>query len=325
MRLLLRKPDLRLGFGLLAVLFLLVAGSFAQQTRAQTKPQSPVPLPVPFTPIVDNANVIDAATRERLESIYRNLKERANIEYAVLTVESTGEQDIFDFSLAVARGWGIGPKDGEKAGLLLVVAIQDRKYFTQVSDHLEGDLPDGLVGQIQRERLVPAFRRQQYSAGIFNTIQAYVATLAHKRGFSIEGIDQNSAYRPGEPASGVQIREAPQSKLSSICCTAGGIIFVIILVSIISRGGGGRGGGGGRRRRGWDGGGLLEGLLLGQILSGALSGGRSSGKDWSGGFGGGFGGSGGWGGGGSSGGGGGFGGGFGGGGSFGGGGAGGSW
>jgi uncharacterized protein len=317
LRLLLKKPDLRLRLqlGVVALLFLL-----APAVYAQTKPQSPVPLPVPFTPIVDNANVIDAQTRERLESIYRNLKERANIEYAVLTVPTTGEQDIFDFSLAVARGWGIGPKDGEKAGLLLVAAIQDRKYFTQVSDHLEGDLPDGLVGTIQRERLVPEFRRQDYSAGILNTIQAYAATLAQKRGFSIEGIDQSYAYREEQPPSGIRV--APQTRLSSVCCTVGGIIFVVIVLSLISRGGGGRGGGG-RRRRGWGGGGLLEGILLGQILGGGFgSGRRSSSSDWGGGFGGGFGGSSGWGGGG---GGGGFGGGFGGGGSFGGGGAGGSW
>ncbi|MFN2404461.1 MAG: YgcG family protein [Pyrinomonadaceae bacterium] len=311
-----KKPDLRLRFqfGVVALLFLLTPAVYAQ-----TRPQSPVPLPVPFNPIVDNANVIDAQTRERLESIYRNLKERANIEYAVLTVPTTGEQEIFDFSLAVARGWGIGPKDGEKAGLLLVVAVQDRKYFTQVSDHLEGDLPDGLVGTIQRQRLVPEFRRQDYSAGILNTIQAYVATLAQKRGFSIEGIDQSYAYREEQPPSGIRV--APQTKMSSICCTVGGIIFVVILVSLISRGGGGRGGGG-RRRRGWGGGGLLEGLLLGHVLSGALGGGRRSGSNGGGGFGGGFGGSSGWGGGG---GGGGFGGGFGGGGSFGGGGAGGEW
>ena len=313
MRLLLKKPDLRLRrhFGVVALLFLLTPAA----VYAQAKPQSPVPLPVPFTPIVDNANVIDAQTRERLESIYRNLKERADIEYAVLTVPTTGEQDIFDFSLAVARGWGIGPKGGDKAGLLLVVAIQDRKYFTQVSDHLEGDLPDSLVGIIQRERLVPEFRRQNYSAGILNTIQAYVATLAQKRGFSVEGIDQSFAYREEQPSSGVRIREAPQSKLSTVCCTVGGIIALIVLV-VISRGGGG--GGGRRRRRGWNSGGLVEGLILGHILSGGFGGGRSSG---SGGFGGGFGGgSSGWGGGG-----GGFGGGFGGGGSFGGGGAGGSW
>jgi uncharacterized protein len=310
----LKKPGSRLCLciGALALLFLLLPGA----ALAQVKPQSPVPLPVPFTPIVDNANVIDAQTRERLESIFRNLKERANIEYAVLTVPTTGDQEIFDFSLAVARGWGIGPKDGEKAGLLLVVAVQDRKYFTQVSDHLEGDLPDSLVGIIQRERLVPAFKQQKYSEGIYNTIQAYVATLAQKRGFSIEGIDQRFAYRAQEqPDRNIEIGQSPRSGRFITCCGMLVILGILIAVSIGSRGGprGGRRGGGG-----WGGGNWLTALLLANLASNIGSGGRSRGSSgWGGGFGGGgFGG---------GGGGGGFGGGFGGGGSFGGGGAGGSW
>jgi uncharacterized protein len=303
---------MRLGLGVLALLYLLLPGVAAD---AQTRPQSPVPLPVPFTPIVDNANVIDAATRERLESIFRNLKERANIEYAVLTVPTTGDRDIFDFSLAVARGWGIGPGDGEKAGLLLVVAIQDRKYFTQVSDHLEGDLPDGLVGQIQRERLIPAFKQQRYSEGIFNTIQAYVATLAQKRGFSVDGIDQRFAYRAQEPDGNIEVRQGSRYGWVATCCGALVILGILIAVSLGSRGGP-RGGG----RGGWGGGGnWLTALLLANLAGNLSSGGRSrSSSGWGGGFGGGgFGGGGG--------GGGGFGGGFGGGGSFGGGGAGGSW
>src|SRR2546425_4312873 len=178
-----------LGF-ICALLFLTFPGSAAAETA-----KSPIPLPSPFTPVVDYAKVIDPETRSKLESIYVNLKERANIECAVVTVDTTGDQDIFDYSLAVARGWGIGSKGGDKAGLLLLVAIKDRKYFTQVSDHLEGDLNDGLVGQIQRERLVPQFKRGNYSQGIYDTVQTYIATLAEKRGFNIEGIDKRYAYR----------------------------------------------------------------------------------------------------------------------------------
>ena len=277
------------------ILVYLASGVCAQQTK------SPVPLPVPFTPIVDYANVIDATTRQKLEAIFVNLKQRGQIEFAVLTVPTTGEVDIFDYSLAVARGWGIGAKDGDKAGLLLVVAINDRKYFTQVSDHLEGDLPDGVVGQIQRERLVPQFRKQNYGQGIYDTIQAYVATLAEKRGFSVEGIDQRYAYRG---PSNEKIIKAPERKLLSTCCTILIIAFVI-MAFLGSRGGPGRGSRGGGGWLGW--------LLLNSLLSGG--GGRSS---WGGS-------SSGWSGGGFGGGGGGFGGGFGGGGSFGGGGAGGSW
>jgi uncharacterized protein len=290
LRLRFRKPDSAwISLGVLALLF-----SLASIASAQPTPQSPVPLPVPFTPIVDNANVIDAQTRQRLESIYLNLKERGNIEYAVVTVDTTGDRDIFDFSLAIARGWGIGPKGADRAGLLLVVAIRDRKYFTQVSRHLEGDLPDGLLGQIQRERLVPAFRQGNYSKGIFDTIQAYVATLATKRGFSVEGIDTRYAYRERVP-------DQPQrdSKgLSNLCI---GIIFLVVIMLLLFSG---------SRRRG--GGGCLQALLWGSLFSNFGSG-RSWGSSSSGWSGGGFGGSGG------------FGGGFGGGGDFGGGGAGGSW
>ena len=164
---------------------------------------------------------------KKLETIYYGLKERANIEYAVVTVDTTGDRDIFDYSLAIARGWGIGAKDGDKAGLLLVVAIRDRKYFTQVSRHLEGDLPDGVIGQIQRERLVPAFRQRDYSKGIFDTIQAYVATLAAKRGFSIKGIDQSQAFQIEERRPPTR----PQLSLGTMCAGAAIIIFILILLS----------------------------------------------------------------------------------------------
>ena len=176
----------------LALLFLL---SCAANSHAQTT-QSPVPTPNPPTPVVDTANVIDDNTKQRLNNVLMNLSEnkQANVEMGVVTVSTTGGQDIFDYSLAIMRGWGIGLRD--KGGLLLVVAVNDRKYFTQVSRHLEGDLPDGLVGQIQRERLVPLLKQQNYSQAIYQTMMTYIATLAQKRGFSVEGIDQRYAYHP---------------------------------------------------------------------------------------------------------------------------------
>jgi len=296
----------RVGAALTAITFAILIGSPAPVASAQTA-KSPIPLPQPFTPIVDNANVIDAETERRLGTIYLNLKGRANIEFAVVTIPTTGERDIFEYSLDIARGWGIGSKEGEQNAFLLVVAVNDRKYFTQISRHLEGDLPDGVVGQIQRERLVPQFRRGNFSQGVYDTIQSYVATLAEKRGFSVEGIDQSYAYR--RRTQPTRSRPTGGSCFSSLpCCTMAlvGLIVVIVLVSMSRGGRGGRGGGGG-----WGGLGLM--FLLNSLLS-SQSGRGSWGRSSSGWSGGGFGG-----------GGGSFGGGFGGGGSFGGGGAGGSW
>ena len=283
-----------LSFLAFACLVLLAA---SQLSFAQTG-KSPIPLPSPFTPIADYAHVIDPETRTKLESIYINLKQRADIEFAVATVDTTGGQDIFEYSLAVYRGWGIGSKTND--GFLLLVAIKDRKYYTQVGYHLEGDLNDGVVGEIQRQYLVPQFKQGNYSKGIYDTVQAYVATLAQKRGFAIEGIDQSYAYREtpkGQPA-------LPGGS-SSTCCTLLIILGIIIFLLAASRGGGSRGGRGG-------GGGWWTAFLLSSLLN---SGSRSG--SWGGS-------SSGWGGGGFGGGGGGFGGGFGGGGA-GGGGAGGGW
>ena len=278
---------------------LLACASYA---RAQEM-QSPVQQPNPPTPVVDYANVIDAATEERLNKILMNLSEnpQANAEFGVVTVRTTGGQEIFDYSLAIMRGWGIG--SSEKGGLLLVVAVDDRKYFTQVSRHLEGDMTDGLVGQIQRERLVPRFKQQQYGEGIAETVETYVATLAQKRGFSIEGIDQRRAYREPETRETGGRSSTRFSKGSMTVI----IIVIVIFLFLSSRGGGSNGCG------------CLNLLLLNSLLGSGSRGGWGS-SGWGGG--GGFGGGSGWGGGGGGGGWGGF---SGGGGDAGGGGAGGSW
>lgn len=277
---------------ILLILFLVACAMALGATRAQADTaQSPLPAPTGF--VNDYAGVIDAGTKQRLENVLANLKQRANIEFAVVTVKTTGETDIFHYSLAVARGWGIGAPDEEKNGVLFLTAIDDHQYITQVSRHLEGDLPDGVVGQIQRDKLVPQFKQGNYSQGIYDTVEAYVATLAQQRGFNIEGIDQKQAYQQTDDTDNSSSGKARHG-ISTFA-----IIFIVVILLLVFSGRG-RGGGSG----------CLNMFLLGSLLNSGRRGG------WSGWGGGGFGG-----GGGSSGG---FGG-FGGGGDFGGGGAGGSW
>lgn len=289
--------------------------AFACEARAQdARAYMNAPLPKPegfYKYVTDNANVIDATTKEKLATILNRLKERADIEFAVVTVPTTGDRDIFDYSLSLARGWAIGSKEGDKNGLLLVVAVNDRKWRVQTSRHLEGDMPDGLSGEIARQRLVPPFQQKDYNKGISDFVQATVATLAEKRGFQLEGIDQSYAYRA--PVQRTRTRTSRTGSGLSIggCCVIA--IVVLILLSLFGRRGGGRGGWGGGGGGGW-----LTSILVANAIGSAMRGGRSSSSGW-GGFGGGGGGSD-WGGGG----GGGFGG-FGGGGDFGGGGSGGSW
>src|ERR1043165_7823353 len=265
-------------FVFLSALFLacLLLWAVPPCAQAQTM-QSPIPQPSPLTPVVDYANVIDADTEQRPANMLKNLSEnqQANVEMAVVTVKTTGGQDIFNYSLAVMRGWGIGP--GSKGGLLLLVAIDDHKYHTQVSRHLEGDITDSAAGEIQRRYLVPAFKAGDYSKGIWDTTQAFLATLAEKRGFSVEGLDRRYAYRQSDGQS-----SGERARGGTPMCTT--IFFILIIVVFLLASSRGRGGGGG----------CLNMLLLGSLLN---SGGRGS-SGWSGG---GFGGGSGWGGGGGGG------------------------
>jgi uncharacterized protein len=277
---------------LVSLLCLTGLQAFSQSSSPFSLNESP--LAKPTSPVMDNAGVLDANTKQALEQKIIAFRDSTNprVELAVVTVKTTGERPIFDYSLAVARGWGIGSKETDNPSALLFIAVDDRKYFTQISKDLEDELPDGLAGQLQRQYLVPAFREQNYGKGISDTIDAYIRTIQSK------GNGNEAA-----PVQTPQQRNSPQGRSSlpsGACCL---IIIVVLMLFIFSRGGGGRGG-----RGGGGGGSFWLPFILGSMLN--SSGGTSSGSSWGGG---------------SSGGGGDSWGGFGGGGDFGGGGAGGDW
>jgi uncharacterized protein len=293
----------------LAVLILLVTANFAYSQTDQPFSINNSPLPAPTGFVNDYAGVIDAATKQRLEQRLLDFKNKNNppIELAVAVVKTTGERPIFDYSLAVARGWGIGAKQDDNPSALLFIAVDDRKYFTQVSKDLEDELPDGLVGQLQRQNLVPAFRQGNYSKGVADTIEAYIRTIETRT--SGGGVPETAATENVGNQQGR--RRDSASPCNFVVCLI--ILFVLMLVIFSRRGRKGnnndRWGGGG----GFGGGGGALPWIIGSIIANSASSRGSSGWGGS---------SGGWGGGDS--GGGGFGG-FGGGGDFGGGGAGGDW
>jgi len=285
--------------GLIAVFSLQAA--FGQAAQPWSQNTSPLPAPTGF--VNDYAGVIDAATKQQLEAKLKDLRDTTNppVEIAVVVVDTTGERDIFDYSLAVARGWGIGSKEDDNPSALLLVAIKDRKYFTQISKDLEDELPDGLVGSLQRQYLVPEFRKGNYGKGISDTIDAYIATIRKTN------LPAASRETPGAGST------STRSAGSGLFCCA--LIIVIVLIMILSRtkrgrsrddddrwGGGGFGGGGSSALP-W---------IIGSIIASGGSGSSSSSSDWGSSSSDWGGSSGGWGG-------------FGGGGDFGGGGAGGDW
>lgn len=287
----------------LAVTLLLTISVFAQENQPFSINTSPLPPSTGF--VNDFAGVLDPATKQQLETRLKNFKETTNpsVEIAVAVVKTTGERDIVDYSLAVARGWKIGSKNDDNPSALLFVAIDDRKYFTQISRDLEDELPDGLAGSLQRQYLVPEFKKGNYGKGISDTIDAYITTIRNKG---------NAPAQPQKPSNGTAASTGG-TMFGLFCC---GVIVLIILLIIFTRS---KGGPSNSDRNRWGGGGFgsssggdvasnIASGIIGGIIGSSLSGGGSSSSDW----GGSAGSDSGWGG-------------FGGGGDFGGGGAGGDW
>ena len=146
-----RFSNFKLNLLLVLILSLTSIQSFSQTSEPFSINESP--LGAPTSPVMDYAGVLDAATKQALEKRIIDFRDKTkpSVELAVAVVRTTGERPIFDYSLAVARGWKIGSKEDDNPSALLFVAIDDRKYFTQISKDLEDELPDGLVGQLQRQ------------------------------------------------------------------------------------------------------------------------------------------------------------------------------
>ncbi|THH37989.1 TPM domain-containing protein [Neolewinella litorea] len=91
---------------------------------------------------------------------------------AVVTEASLQGQPVFDRSLAIAEGWGIGGSEDKDNGVLIYVARDDRKIYIQTGYGVEGFLNDARAGRIIRNIMTPAFRQGDYYAGISGAVQA---------------------------------------------------------------------------------------------------------------------------------------------------------
>jgi uncharacterized protein len=126
--------------------------------------------------IVDDADILSDAQEASLNTKLTDYEKRTSVEIGVLTVSSIENDYIENYSLNVARTWGIGQKDRNN-GALLVVSVNDRKLRIEVGTGLEGDLTDSRSGQIIRNRITPAFKSGDYYKGISEGVDGIILAI----------------------------------------------------------------------------------------------------------------------------------------------------
>ena len=178
----------------------------------------------PTNPVVDLAGIIDDTVEAKINRYSRDLERKTTAQMAILTVKSLEGQTIEEFSLTIAHNlWKLGRK-GKDNGVLLVVALNARKYRIEVGYGLEGVLPDSLVGGIGREYLVPYFKRGDYSTGIYTATLVIANKIALDAGVKINGMP---AVQKTYPAKKRKPTSGPFGKIISL------VFFLIMLILFI--------------------------------------------------------------------------------------------
>ncbi|MET4580069.1 TPM domain-containing protein [Ottowia thiooxydans] len=194
---------------LLALVFVLGMGGIANAQPLQA-------VPALTARVVDTSGTLDDAQKAGLEAKLKSLEDEKGSQVVVLLVPTTAPEDIAAYAQRVGDTWKIGRKDvGD--GLILLVAVKDRRVRIEVAKTLEGAVPDIAASHIINEAITPFFRQGDYAGGVN------------------AGVDQLSARIRGEALPPVVINGTPSSQgIGGGFSWVEGAIFLFVAFPIIS-------------------------------------------------------------------------------------------
>lgn len=157
-----------LGAVLFALLTATLSVSVIQALEVPSVPQD--------GPVLDLTNTLTAEQKNKINTLIVQERAATGNQIGVLMISSLEEEVLEDYSLEVARVWGIGTKERNN-GVLLLVAKNDRKMRIEVGYGLEGALPDIRAARIIRDRIAPEFRQGHYYEGIRSGVQGIIIAI----------------------------------------------------------------------------------------------------------------------------------------------------
>ena len=173
------------------VLFLLLAIVFLAGPADAADP----PFPRPAGAVNDFTGVISAAERESMENLAREVLQKTGTAVVVATVPTVGDRTADDYATRLYEAWGIG-KRGEDKGVLILLALKERRVRIETGYGVEGILPDGVAGEILRLHVIPLLKQGDYGKGLANAMTAVSDVIARHAGVTLTGRPQMQSARP---------------------------------------------------------------------------------------------------------------------------------
>jgi uncharacterized protein len=180
------------------------------------------PFPRPRGAVNDFASLIPEREERMMENISREVLQKTGTALVIATVDTVGDTDYETYANELYANWGIGKK-GEDKGVLIFLTKKERKIRIETGYGVEGILPDGLVGQIRDENIVPFLKKGEYGKGLLNGTIAISQIIARDAGVRITG---QSTYTP-------RSRSRPQKV--SLGSRLLSFLFFIILFFVVIR------------------------------------------------------------------------------------------
>jgi uncharacterized protein len=122
-------------------------------------------IPAPAGYVTDAGGVM-GEWAAKTDKLCREIEKQTSSEVAVLTVKTTVPLDTQQYAQQVFDRWKIGKK-GKDNGVLVLLAVDDRKMWIATGYGVEGVLPDGKVGEIRDRMMLPLFRQKRYGEGVY--------------------------------------------------------------------------------------------------------------------------------------------------------------
>ena len=115
--------------------------------------------------VTDLTGTLQPTQQAALEQTLQAFENTKGSQIAVLIVPTTQPETIEQYSIRVAESWKLGRKSVDD-GVLLLVAMNDRKSRIEVGYGLEGAIPDAVAKRIVSEIITPHFKQEDYFGGI---------------------------------------------------------------------------------------------------------------------------------------------------------------
>src|SRR3989338_215666 len=129
--------------------------------------------------INDFAKILPADTVKKLETELRKYKDQTGIEIAAVTVVSLEGLSVEEYTIGLAKKWGVGSKKKDD-GVVLLVAPNERKVRIEVGYGLEPDLTDSQAGRVIRDQIIPLFKEGRMADGVVAGVAGILQQLGKK-------------------------------------------------------------------------------------------------------------------------------------------------